>query len=138
MYIFVTKFQLESLLSTYHIFNYFAFIQCFLQTKYKSDRRFSRKTPCFRPLTEEIRLSSLLICLNLTFFLVQQSYEYTKAFKRYTQIMHQCLERYQGNLMVLKSAIPSNICDGASSYVNEIIRGISSLFFYFFMKIFYA
>ena len=40
-----TEFQLESLLSTYHVFNYIGFIQRLLSTKYKSDLSFSRKAP---------------------------------------------------------------------------------------------
>ena len=42
-YIYVIKFHLESLLSTYHIFSYFDFHSMFPVKKYKSNRSFSCK-----------------------------------------------------------------------------------------------
>ena len=44
--IYVIKFQLESLLSTYHIFSYFDFHSLFPVKKYKSNRSFSFKALC--------------------------------------------------------------------------------------------
>ena len=43
--IYVIKFQLESLLSTYHIFSYFDFHSLFPVKKYKSNRSFLCKAP---------------------------------------------------------------------------------------------
>ena len=44
-YIYVIKFQLESLLWAYHIFSYFDFHSLFTVKKYKSNRSFSHKAP---------------------------------------------------------------------------------------------